>query len=95
MPASIPTFEDLEKLISRITKETLEDVLPKVIREATRKEWLTTEEVTEILQCSIRHVQYLRDSKQLTYSKNGRLIRYHIDDVDALLNASKVERVEN
>ena len=91
MNAYIPTKKDLEEIISRVTKETVKEVLPGAIRKATRKEWLTTDEVMEMLQCSRRHVQYLRDSKQLPYSQNGRTIRYHIEDVEAFLNRHKVE----
>jgi excisionase family DNA binding protein len=92
MNAYIPTKEDLEEIISRVTKETVNEVLPEAIRKATRKEWLTTDEVMEMLQCSRRHVQYLRDSGQLKYSQNGRTIRYHIEDVEAFLNSHKVEK---
>lgn len=91
MNAYIPTKEDLEDIISRKVKETVKEVLPGAIRKATRKEWLTTDEVMEMLQCSRRHVQYLRDSKQLPYSQNGRTIRYNIKDVEAFLNRHKVE----
>jgi hypothetical protein len=90
MQAYIPTKEDLEKIISRVTKRTVKEVLPEVIRKATRKQWLNTDEVMKMLQCSRRHVQYLRDSEQLPYSQNGRTIRYQIEDVEAFLNNSKV-----
>ena len=92
MNAYIPTKEDLEDIISRKVKETVNEVLPGAIRKATRKEWLTTDEVMEMLQCSRRHVQYLRDSKQLPYSQNGRTIRYNIEDVEDFLNRHKVEK---
>lgn len=90
MNAYIPSKEDLEEIISRVTREAVQEVLPGAIRKATRKEWLTTDEVMEMLQCSRRHVQYLRDSKQLPFSQNGRTIRYHIEDVEAFLNDHKV-----
>lgn len=92
--AYIPTKEELEKIVSRSVKKNIKEVLPEAIRKATRKQWLTTDEVMEILQCSRRHVQYLRDSNQLTYSQNGRTVRYHIEDVEAFLNNHKVERRE-
>ncbi len=91
MHAYIPTKEDLEEIIARVTRETVNDILPSAIRKATRKEWLTTDEVMDILKCSRRHVQYLRDSKQLTFYQNGRTIRYKMDDVESFLNAQKVE----
>jgi excisionase family DNA binding protein len=88
--AYIPTKEDLERVISRVTKRTIKEVLPEAIRMTTRKQWLTTEEVMEMLQNSRRHIQHLRDSGQLSFSQNGRTIRYHIEDVEAFLNDSKV-----
>lgn len=94
MQAYIPTKDELEEIISQVTKRTVLEVLPKVIREATRKEWLTTDDVMEILQCSRRHVQHLRDSEQLAYSQNARTIRYHKDDVDAFLRTPRIESRE-
>lgn len=91
MKAYIPTKEDLEKIISRVTRQTIKDVLPEAIRKGTRREWLTTKEVAEMLQCSERHIQHLRDARRLTFSQNGGTIRYHIDDVEAFLNDGKVE----
>ncbi|MEX1013887.1 MAG: helix-turn-helix domain-containing protein [Candidatus Paceibacterota bacterium] len=91
MQAYIYTEEDLEKIIAKITEQTVKKVMPDVIRKATRPEWLNTEEAKEILKCSTRHLQYLRDTKQLPFSQNGRTIRYHIDDIEAFLNRHKVE----
>ena len=87
----IPSKEDLENIISKITRQTLSEILPDAIRKANRKEWLTSKEVLEILDCSNRHLQYLRDSNQIIFSQNGRTIRYHIDDVEDFLNRHKVK----
>lgn len=94
MNAYIPTREELEKIISKETRKAVSDILPNVIRKAIRKEWLTTDEVMEILQCSRRHVQYLRDSKQLTFFQNARTIRYKMDDIDLFLDRQKVDSVD-
>lgn len=91
MCAYIPTKKELEEIIARKTKEAIKDILPEAIREATRKEWLTTDDVMEILDCSRRHVQYLRDSEQIPYYQTGRTIRYHIEEVEAFLNDQKVK----
>jgi len=91
MHAYIPTKDDLEEIIERVTREIVNDVLPSAIRKATRKEWLTTDEVMKMLKCSRRHVQYLRDSKQLTFYQNGKTIRYNIIDIVSFLNDQKVE----
>ena len=86
----IPTKEDLQEFIRNAVKETVNESLPGAIRKATRKKWLTTDEVMDILQCSRRHIQHLRDSGRLLYRQNGRSIRYDIDEVEAYLNKGKV-----
>ncbi len=86
----IPTKQDLKEAIREAVKETVDESLPGAIRKATRKKWLTTDEVMEILQCSRRHVQHLRDSGRLPYRQNGRVIRYDIEEVEAYLNKGKV-----
>lgn len=92
MNTYIPSQEDLEQIVSSVVKETIDTALPEAIRKATRRKWLTTDEVMEILQCSRRHIQYLRDSEQLPYSQNGRTIRYNIEDIETFLNNHKVEK---
>lgn len=82
--------EQFEKLIKNAVEKTVVDSLPTAIRKATRKKWLTTSEVMEILSCTRRHTQSLRDSGRLPYYQNRRTIRYDIDDVEAHLNRGKV-----
>lgn len=90
MNAYIPTKQDLKEAIREAIKEEMQSSIPGAIRKATRKKWLTTDEVMDILQCSRRHVQHLRDSGQLPFRQNGRTIRYDIDEVEAYLNRGKV-----
>lgn len=91
MQAYIYTEEDLEKIIAKVTKQTIKDVLPEVIRKATRSQWLTTNEAKKILKCSVRHLQHLRDTNQIPFSQSGRTIRFNIDDIEEYLNRHKVE----
>ena len=90
MNAYISTKDELQEAIAKEVRDTVLDVLPAAIREASRKEWLDTSEVMEILQCSRRHVQHLRDSEQLEYYQTNRTIRYKYSDVIAYLNEGKV-----
>lgn len=90
MNAYVPSKQDMKQLIRETVKETLRETLPQAIRKGTRKKWITTNEVMEMLQVSRRHVQYLRDSGQLPYSQNNRTIRYDIKDVESYLNGGKV-----
>ncbi|OAN62433.1 hypothetical protein A8B79_02460 [Balneola sp. EhC07] len=91
MNAYIPTKEDLEQIIEKAVKHTVTKSLPEAIRKATRKKWLNTEEVMELLQCSRRHIQYLRDEELITFSQSGRTIRYDIEEVENFLNSHKVK----
>lgn len=92
MKLVITTEEELKDLIKKATNEVLEEVLPGVIRKASMKEWLITDDVMEYLRCSRRHVQHLRDTNQISFTQNGRTIRYHIDDVLEYLNRGKVPK---
>ena len=63
-----------------------------MLREASRKEWFTTDDVMDYLKCTRRHIQHLRDSNKLAFCQNGRTIRCHIDDVLEYLNRGRVNR---
>ncbi len=90
--AYIPTKDDLKKLIDSAVKNAVQDSLPPAIRQATRKKWLTTTEVMNMLQCSRPHLQYLRDSGQIPFHQHNRSIRYDIDEVEEFLNHGRVNR---
>lgn len=90
MQAYIPTKEDLKDFIESAVKKSVENQLPSAIHKATRKKWLTTEEVMDFLQVSRRHVQYLRDSEQIPFHQHKRTIRYNVDEIEAFLNKGKV-----
>lgn len=91
MNVFIPTKEELEEVVYKVVQKVMCEELPGLVRKATRRQWLTTNEVMDILQCSRRQVQYLRDSRQIPFSQNGMTIRYNIDDIDAYLNEGKVD----
>lgn len=90
MNAYFSTKDELQEAISKEVRDTVLDVLPDAIRAATRKEWIDTADVMEMLKCSRRHIQHLRDSEQIEYYQNGRSIRYKYQDVIAFLNKGKV-----
>lgn len=94
MHAYIPTKDDLEKIVQKAVEEAVNDSLPPAIRKATRKKWLTTSEVMEILQLSRRSIQKLRDTGRLPYRQNRRTIRYDIDEVENYLNRGRVNTIK-
>lgn len=85
----IPT-DDLEKIVHKAVEKAVNESLPSAIRKGTRKQWLKTSEVMEILQLSRRSIQKLRDTGRLPFTQNRRTVRYSIDDVEAYLNRGKV-----
>ena len=91
MQAYIPTKDDLKQFIRQAVQEEFKTSIPKAIKKANRKEWLTTDEVMEILQCSRRHVQYLRDSNKLPFTQHRRTVRYRYLDVESFLNKGLVK----
>ena len=94
MDLFIPTKEELDDAVYKAVKRVMREELPEIIRKATRKKWLRTDEVMEILQCSRRHVQYLRDSNQIEFYQHARTIRYTREAVEDFLNRVKIERIE-
>lgn len=92
--AYIPTKYDLERIVHKAVEKAVNDFLPSAIRKATRKKWLKTSEVMEILGCSRRHIQHLRDTHRLPYHQHRRSILYKIDEVEAYLNRGKVNSKE-
>jgi len=72
-------------IVKKTIENSLEEILPEVIYRVTRQKWLTSSEASMLLQCSKRHLQYLRDSGQLKFYKAGRKIRFHIEDVESYI----------
>lgn len=52
MKIILTTEAELKELIKKVTSEILEEILPDIIRKASRKEWLTTDDVMDYLQCN-------------------------------------------
>lgn len=84
---------ELKSIVEQSVEETVQKILPDIIRKASRKKWLTTDEVMEMLQVSRRQIQNYRDENLLAFTQNGRTIRYDIDDVEEFLNKHKVRRI--
>ncbi|MAL18518.1 MAG: hypothetical protein CL670_12540 [Balneola sp.] len=92
MKVIVTSEEELQEMINRAVEKTFKELLPKAIREASRKEWLNTDDVMEYLGCSRRTIQYLRDERRISFTQDGRKILYHIDDVNEYLEKGKVRR---
>ena len=91
MQAFIPTREELQESVRAAVQEAVRSNLPEIIRRATAKEYLTIAETCEALDCTRRHLQYLRDSGQIGYVKSGKKVYFKADDLEAFFNRNYIE----
>lgn len=82
--------ETLARLIQEATERALRDQLPPLVREATRKSWLTKDEVRSLTGWSERTLQHLRDSRQIPFAQHGRKILYPTAGIEAFLAKHRV-----
>lgn len=95
MQTFITDKETLLDVVERAVQRAVQTHLPQAIRVGTRKKWLNSEEAQDYLNCSRRHLQYLRDSKSLRFSQSGRTIRYSVDDLDDYLVTNRVTPISD
>ncbi len=53
------------------------------------KSYLNKKEVAEMLNCSTRQVDYLRENYSLPWTRLGEVIRFNVNDLQAWLEAQK------
>ena len=90
MAREIITLEDLQTF----RLELLEDIKKLIVpSKESKKEWLRSPEVREILGISHGTLQTLRNTGALPYRRIGGLMYYRYDDIGRLLNGnSKANR---
>jgi len=86
----IPTKEELVTTVSRAVEQAVTQRLPEIIKRAARKDYYTIPEVCEMLGVSRRHLQYLRDSGQLSYVKTGRKIYFKTEDLETFFDENYI-----
>lgn len=90
-----PTKQEFEETIERSFEKLLAEKLPALIREATEKEVYTINETCELLDVSRRHLQYLRDSGQINYIKNGKKIYFRREDLQQFFDRNYIETINS
>ena len=81
MNTYISSRQELESTITKAVEKAVSQRLPQIIKKVTQKEYYNIEEVCAALDISKRHLQYLRDSGQIGYVKNGRKIYFKAEDL--------------
>ena len=84
MPTNVefPSLKDYKTAAKEAFSEVLREELPKVVREATRKDYYTTNDLKEKFGFSSRKQQYMRDEQGLEHVKSGRKILYPVNKFD-------------
>lgn len=86
MPHVIVTDESvLNRLVNQAVSHALEEHLPRLVRKATRRPWLTKEDLKEMTGWSDRTIQHLRDTRQIPFAQHGRKILYPAEGIEQFL----------
>jgi len=82
--------EELLNTFTSAIKEAVKEELPNH-RDSFRKDWLSTEEVMEMLNVSRRTIQSYRDEGKIPYFQSGRKILYPREGIEDYLRANMIK----
>jgi excisionase family DNA binding protein len=82
--------EELLNTFTEAIKEAIKEELPSY-QDSFRKDWLSTEEVMEMLNVSRRTVQNYRDEGKVPYTQNGRKILYPREGIEEFLRKNMIK----
>jgi len=82
--------EDLLDELTKAIKEAVKEELPKY-QNTFRKDWLSTEEVMDMLQVSRRTVQNYRDEGKIPFARLGRKILYPREGIEDFVRKNMVK----
>lgn len=83
------TNDILDHLASAV-KEAVKEQVPKM-KDSFQKDWLTTEEVMEMMSVSRRTIQNYRDQGKIPYSQEGRKILYPREGIESFLRDNMIK----
>ncbi len=86
----VATEEQFRAMIRQEVEAILQQSIPKIMRKASRKEYITTAEFKELTGCSHRFQQYYRSERKIPFSQEGRKIFYKMDDVERFMEERRV-----
>ena len=86
----ITLSDELLDVITQAIKEAVKEELPKY-QNSFQKDWLSTEEVMEMLSVSRRTVQNYRDEGKISYFQQGRKILYPREGIEEFLHKNMIK----
>ncbi len=69
--------------------------LPDIVRRAALPVYLTRAEVCDLTGWSPRHLSYLQAQRRIPYFKRGRTVVFKTADIEAYLDAGRIEAFVN
>ena len=85
----------LQKAVSEAVQKGIEEKLPEILYKANRKKIYTIDEVCSELSVSRRQLQYLRDTNQIGFIRNGRKVYFRVEDLDKYFSENHIPPVNN
>lgn len=82
--------EDFRTLVQEIVTDAVNKAAHQTFNRPQAKPVYTINEVTELFGVSKRHLQYLRDSNQISFIQNGRTILFRHEDLNDFFEANYV-----
>jgi excisionase family DNA binding protein len=82
-------------LITQAVDEAIKPHIERLAATPNMKPVYTIDEVSEMFGVSKRHLQYLRDSGQIGYSKNGRKVLFRAEDLNKFFENHYIVRAKN
>ena len=95
MKTYIPTKNELQEAIQQAVEKAVLERIPELIRRATSKSHYTIDEACKILSVTRRHLQYLRDTNQISFVQHGRKVWFKAEDLDDFFNINYIKMEEN
>jgi len=92
MAASIITIEDLDKFKSDLfseLRELMQQTVPAETKPEQPEKWLKSHQVQRMLGISPGTLQNLRINRTLPYTKIGGVILYSLEDINAIIERNK------
>ena len=94
MNTYITTKEELQSIVSKAVQDTVSELVPKLVRKATAKEFLTKEELMKLTGWSNKTIQNLRDSRTIPFTQHGRKILYPYDGIIDFMKANHIKAIQ-
>lgn len=91
----IATKSEFQEIISETVDAILTRRIPQIIRQANRKEFMTTADLEELTGMTSATQKYHRDAGNLPYSQEGRRILYRTEDVETFISERRVEQTSS